>query len=336
MPLIAAHRRLHLNGSATRSSFESLEPMCMLMSGASPTAPSLLPLYPDDIRDATSCDAVRVQMLATRNSSVERRVGKRAAERQLGFTLIEVLVAMVLLAIAVGIVGTIVVQAVVGFRGANSGAVSDSAVTRSVDALTSDVAAAVTPDRRDNRLRDATEMSVFVRTGAVASASNQTTGESMPIDIDDLTMATPTQFRLKADVDRTPGTECVTWIAQTIGTTFTVERRVDPWNGCGGGSLSKKTYISAPSTAAGLDTTPFTYQLICNRTVCPGSSASLAQPCRPWAVEGTVSAAQLRWVIRVDATFTQVAADGATGGEGATGVALRSRDTESYRKALGC
>lgn len=259
--------------------------------------------------------------------------GSERSER--GFTLVELIVAMVLLSIALSIVAAVVVQAIQGSGGARAGALSDAAIASAAAALADDVARATTPDRRDNLLRDPADLAAALRRNEVAYSSNPADSGRV-LDIDDVLLASPTELRVRSDVDATAGVECVTWRA-TVAGAFELRRMVDTAGACGQGRLSSRVMLrSTRPAAANVDTSPFRYRLVCNRRSCPGSGASAAAPCRPWASEN-VAAANRRWVVGVDAVLgTVTEGRSVASGHGSVRIAIRSRDTAAYRQGLGC
>ncbi|MCW2962345.1 MAG: hypothetical protein JWM90_2732 [Thermoleophilia bacterium] len=270
---------------------------------------------------------------SVRPSGVRQQRAPISRQEQ-GFTLIELIVAMVLLAIALGMVSVFVLQSISGGTGARSGAASDAAIAAATVALEDDVAAAVTEDRRSNKLRDRVEFAQAVRSNGVARSNNPSDAGRV-LDIDDILVATPSELQLRADVDAAAGVECVTWRASTTNG-YRVERLVSGAGGCGTGSLSRRTHVSAPAGVTGLTATPFSYQLLCHRSSCPGSLAPASAPCRPWT-STNAAGGQRRWVVGVSARFVNVTSDKAVAkASGSASIAVRSRDTESYRKALGC
>ena len=257
-----------------------------------------------------------------------------APRREAAFTILELVIGMILLGLAIGVVGQVVIQAVGGGAGARAGAVSDGAVYRAASMLADDVAAANTEHRRDNLLRDPTDLAGALQRNEVPYSSDPAR-PGMRLDIDEVVRATPTELQIRADVDRAVGVECVTWRAVTAGG-FQLRRMVGP--ACGSASLSDRVLLeSSNPAAAGIDTTPFAYRLVCSRRDCPNTGAPSGSECQPWIVENrAVRTEQRRWVIGVDAKLGVVSEGAAAGGTGSMRIAIRSRDTETYRRGLGC
>ncbi len=249
------------------------------------------------------------------------------------FSLLEMIIAMVLLGVALAVVGNVVVQATGGSNGARAGAISDAAIARAATMLADDVAIANTSDRRDNLLRDPADLAGALQRNDVAYSSDPSR-PMMRLDIDEVVTATSTELQVRSDVHRRAGVECITWRAIT-GATFQLRRMVG--SACGGSELSDRVVLESKNpTAANIDTSPFTYRLLCSARSCPGSRASNAAPCRPWDAT-TVSTAQRRWVIGVVAVLGVVTEErAAAGGHGTMRISIRSRDTETYRRGLGC
>ncbi len=285
-----------------------------------------------------AADTARVQEPPTPLRSMRvRPCALVRAPREAAFTLIELIVAMILLTIALGIVGGVVMQSISGSGSARSGGISDAAVARASTMLGDDVGKAMTQARRDNKVRDPADLAAAVRRNEPAISSDPA-DNSARVDIDDVIMATSTELRLRADVDRTAGVECVQWLARTTGSKFILRRRVDRQGAaCGGGRLSDLVVLQSDSAAASLvDTTPFSYRLMCRRGTCPGSSAPASSPCRPWSV-ASVPANKRRWVIGVDANLGAVTEErSAAAATGELRSSIRSREVQTWREALGC
>lgn len=240
--------------------------------------------------------------------------------------MIELIVAMVLLSIALAVASGALIQQVSGSSSARAGAISDSQVARAAARFSDDVAAARTPDLVGGELRDPTEYAAAVRSNAVARSSNPDPARANRVlDIDPVLLATGNELRLQLEADPSPGVECVTWRVGG-GAGFSVERLVDRTRACGGGGLGRERMLVAPAGVAGIDRTPFGYEIACGG--CGGGVT-----CRPTPV-GSVRADRLRWVTAV--TFGIDTVTRSSRASGTTKVGIRIRDTESYRRALGC
>lgn len=247
--------------------------------------------------------------------------------------MIEVLIATVLFAIAAGIVTSIVMHAVSGAGTARTGALSDAAIERTSAALRDDIARAVTADRASYRLRDPGEFEDAVRLNDVAYSTDPTSVG--PLDIDDVVTATPKLLQVRADVDpASAGYECITWEAKLVGKIFTIERRVGAGAGCGSGNLGTRTLMRADTAVPGINQSPFSYDMIC--AGCPGAPGASSN-CAPWRVT-SVPQQQRRWVVAVHADLMSAAVRGSSAAvaEGSITAEVRSRDTQTYRGALGC
>ncbi|MCW2928035.1 MAG: hypothetical protein JWM86_2003 [Thermoleophilia bacterium] len=251
-----------------------------------------------------------------------------ATSNEGAFTLIELVVAMVLLAMVLAMASGSIVRQFGGARTARSGAASDAAIARATNQFSDDVAGAMTPDLRDGKLRDPVEYRAAVQRNETATSSDPSQ-PGRALDIDVVVTARGDQLSLRRDVHRSAGVECVTWRVNP-GAAYRVERMVDPAGACGRGSLGRTTMVSAPSGIAGLDRTPFAYQLICKG--CPNGGRPT---CRSWSAPAATTA-QRRWVVAAAMSVTDIGGDASTLARGSSRVGIRLRDTESYRRALGC
>lgn len=247
------------------------------------------------------------------------------------------MVGIVLLGIAGALVFTVLVQGIAGSSGSRAGGISDAAIARTADAMGDDIARAATNDNLGGAVRDEVGFANAVRRYAVAwkpardaAGAVDTRAPQLRADIDDVRFATPTAFQVVA------GNECITW--RTTGTNggYEVTRAVAPATNCNAPTETRR-FLTARSTAPGFNSQPFSYMLVCNPGVCPGSGAAGATPCRPWRV-ASVPANRLRWIVGVDASFVSLTQSGkeAAAGHGSISQTIRSRDIETYREALGC
>lgn len=250
------------------------------------------------------------------------------------FTLIEMVVAMVLTTIAAGIVASVIVQGIAGSSGARAGSVSDAAIRRSVDAMSDDIARAATTDRRDGAVRDPIAFAQAVRAGSAAWKPARRSNGAVDMnaamvraDIDDVRAASGSRFSVAV------GSQCITWaVVQS-----TLIRSVAPVTNCAA-TTSRRVYIRSESARGGLNRAPFTYQVVCNPAVCAGARPVRGTPpCRPHEVT-SVATNQLRWVVGIDATLATITIDskGTSESSGSISQSMRSRETASYRQALGC
>ena len=273
--------------------------------------------------------------------AVRSLLPERRDER--GFTLLELMIAMILFAVAAGIVTMALISAIGGSGSARSGAVSDASIERTTAAFRDDVARAITPDRANFRLREPADFSEAVMLNTPAYSTDPSDPPGTQLDIDDITAASPRLLKLRSDtVQSVAGSECVSWYAQLVGTAFSIERRIDPSTACassttpGPGSLGKRVYLKADTRVSGVDVNPFSFDLVCRQGACPGSAAPAAAPCRPWRV--TDASTHRRWVVGVHASLVaaSVSGDSASRSESSATSVIRSRDTATYRGALGC
>jgi prepilin-type N-terminal cleavage/methylation domain-containing protein len=254
-----------------------------------------------------------------------------------GFTLVELIVAIILLAIALSLAFSGLVGALSGGGTARNASVSDAAVYRTVAAFEDDVARAFAPDRDASKLRDPVDLQRALVEGTPA-VSNDPSEIGRVLDIDDVMLATRTRLQLRVDADtRRPGIECIEWNAAAVGSEFVVTRTVLASPTCAGATLVEEVFLRAASID-GLDVNPFSYELMCRQGLCAGSQAPPVAPCRPWTVEADVGPRERRWIVGVGASFTQVSGDGRqvsrTRANSMAGI--RSRETAAYRRGLGC
>lgn len=249
---------------------------------------------------------------------------RRDPRRERGFTLIELLVACILMLAVFGVAGQFLLQSFAGSGGAASGAVSDAMATVANQQLRDDLARAVTDDLRDGLVRDPTGFARAVRDGS--DLPDPRPGQSGNLDIDTITVATPTMLRFTADVNRAAGTECVSWLVEGGD----LVRNVGQFPACGKGLGSE---VMLRTTAA----RPFRYQLVCAPGACPNSNATASAPCRPWTDQTVASKARRRWIVGVGAEYRQLTTgSNAAQAAGSGYVTITSREVQSYRRALGC
>lgn len=247
--------------------------------------------------------------------------------------MIELIIAMVLLAIALGLVMTGLLSALNGSGGVQAGAISDASIGRVTASFADDVARAQTLGRSEGLLRDEVQLAKAVRSGGSVISSDPANPEA--VDIDDVVSATSSSFTIWADVTGDKGVECVTWTAGTSSGRYEVVRAVHAT--CGGAELERQVMLRAAANAEGMNLQPFSYDLVCNASLCVGSGATAKAPCRPWN-ETSVAGTQRRWIVGIKAAFSTVSQQGksAANGAGAVEMSIRSRDIEIYRSALGC
>lgn len=249
---------------------------------------------------------------------------------------------MVLLALAIGMVMTVLVGGFQRSSDSVAGGVTDAALRRMSDAMGDDIARAGTPDHVGQAVRDDVLFDTAVRTGAVAfKPARSVTGAVLvdappvPAVLADVVSATGTGFQVIVK-DR-----CVDWRMVPPGpgsSTYDVVR-TEYGPSCLGAPLEKRTYASAHADTPGLDATPFSYELVCHPTACNGASgADRARPCSPYRVDGPVTGAARAWIVGVQMRFTAVTETnrGSAGGTAVVSEAIRVRDVERYRAALGC
>lgn len=261
------------------------------------------------------------------------RVGG-ARTHEAAFTLIEVVIAAVLLAIvlAVGTVG--IVNSIGGGSHAVAGSSVDAAMARAGVMFQDDVQRAVTADRRDNLLRDPAELQRALQRNAPAYSSDPS--DPRLLDIDDVVTATPTRMQLRADVHANPGVECVTWQAtEPRGTNqLRVTRSVGPSCARFDALGSQVMFASQIDSNDVVNRRPFSYRLMCHRTQCIGAPSGVS--CRAW-MDANPAARQLRWILGAEAAFTSISTDrSATNGNATVRGSIRSRESDTYHRGLGC
>ena len=148
--------------------------------------------------------------------------------REAGFTMIELLVAMVLF----GIVAAIAIQPMLDGVAGTSAGIARSESTRvsnnAADLFRSDISAALSRDRDPRRMRDATKRKRAVtRVPFYYDADNSNWLE--PLDVRDIAIAERNRIRFEANViDEaiSPGSECVEWRSTVVAARLTVTRQV--------------------------------------------------------------------------------------------------------------
>jgi type II secretory pathway pseudopilin PulG len=255
------------------------------------------------------------------------------------FSLIEVLVVTILFGVVSALVVQVLVQGSTGAATSRAAGISDASMRRARDAMSDDIARAVTMDNLDAAIRDDVAFAAGVRSGAPvyrpgvrADGSVDINAAPVLADVDEVRTATPTTFQVIVR-DR-----CITWRAGAGGgSTFQLVRTAAPATNCGA-ATETRVFLSADADAKGLDRTPFEYDLICNPGVCPGSSATGSAPCRPFTVTGSVTGVRRRWIVGVDAQLFSLTSSNAGMGSnrGSVSQTIRSREVDAYREALGC
>lgn len=251
-----------------------------------------------------------------------------------GFTMIEMIIAMVLLSIAMGLVGSALVNALSGSSVSTSGAIADSEIAKVTARFQDDLAVAETDDRAANLVREQLVLDNALRNDADAS-SDDPNSSNTNVDLEDIVVATPTMVQFKAEVVRaTPGAECVTWEAKTAGSAYMIVRTVGN-AGCAGGTA--EVVAKGRSDSSGIVLEPFSYDLRCHRTLCVGSGATSAStPCAAWNATSVTGRRDLRRIVAIRAKFTTNQGKNATDGHSGALMNIRSRQTHQWTTALGC
>jgi prepilin-type N-terminal cleavage/methylation domain-containing protein len=265
------------------------------------------------------------------------------------FTLIEMLVAMVLLAIAVALVSHGVLSALNASTQSRTGAISDAAMARISQQFQSDVAMAETTDRIAGRIRDPFDLERAVRRGEGVTTTDPTAPANAVVDIYDIRAATDDRIVLLADVlpdtSQDPSVdapaECVIWDVNTSGSPARVHYTRTIESSCGGPVVETREMLSVPANIPGIDAHPFTYRLECHPSACPGNAAPdgppSGRPCGTWN-ESTVTGKDRAWIVGVRMHVMAGAAEGhaASTTGGLVEATIRSRTTTEYASALGC
>jgi len=279
------------------------------------------------------------------NASAHERFHHWLRARSVGvwegaFTLIELIVAMVVMAIVISMIGTIVMSALRGSTDTRSGAVADATVQRATLMFTSDLSAAITEDRAQSKLRQPRVLREAVVNGTLVQSSDPADGGRIA-DIDDVRMATSREVQLIADVAPVKGSECVTWRSRADAGRAVLERLIDPAASCGNGALGHEIVMSSPllpnaAESASLDI--FSYHMMCASDVCSASPAPADNVCESWIVHGAVAQKQLRWVVAVEVSIQSIIDEHRSAARSSAHLTgeITSRRAPTYRAALGC
>ncbi|MCB0880345.1 MAG: type II secretion system protein [Thermoleophilia bacterium] len=267
-------------------------------------------------------------------------------DREHAFTMVELIVAMILLAVATALVVGGVMSGLRSSGAASAGSISDAAIARFSEQFVADVAGAETTDRIVGRVRDPFEFADAVRTGAAITSTEPATAGDR-VDIYDVQQATSDTVVLMSDVlaDRSedpavdPPAECVTWQVTRGGSPQHVTYTRTVRETCGGAVVDSRVILDMPADVDGVNDDPFSYQLQCNLTDCAptGAPAGTARPCGTWT-RSSVTGAKRAWIVGIQANVTT----GTTQGRSAASstqqqlIGIRSRTTSEYARALGC
>lgn len=266
-----------------------------------------------------------------------------------GFTLIEIMVAMVILAIALAAVSKPLMAAFSTASHTRSVENAQADVLRAHDRLQADLLNTRSPNRNTSRQRGVDSLTeallVSPRGGAV---SDDPADRGRTYDVYDVIAATPTMLRLVADVDSRAGTECVQWDAANTAATgrIRVTRSVFPNTTCTGAAMSRDVMIpdqpwiatSSTDTRARVPAV-FSYQSVCSSAgqFCAGRFGSAGGACGGWT-----SAAQagsgLNTIVGVTLNLRSInlTSNSAGAAQSSALITIPSREAADYRRALGC
>lgn len=288
---------------------------------------------------------------------------RHAAHRRDGFTLIELVIAMMLFMIVAGVVTQVLVGGFTAGQRASAEQRTQSTLANTLELLGSDLRSAVAPDRIDRRVitdRDMLAVALGTDLGTTRRGNPASVRRSRSVlppgaDIHDVLYAGPTSLWVRADVDAEPtntdaSTECVGYYVRPDGA-FVREVRAD-WRTCLQPGRVEVLLPAPPSGRATLQ--PFEYSWLgqtraarSRRARGSGSGIQRApgqryvagectsQPPSPGPIATT--GAELDRIVIVDVDLTGWDAHGsATSGRAVTSFELRNRLSEDYLYAMGC
>lgn len=256
-----------------------------------------------------------------------------------GFTLVELIVGILLLAIALTFIARPILDGLGGSSHADSAAVVEGEISNTAAKLRRDLAAAGAPDRNPNDVRTVEQLHSDLMAAPGTVTSDDPARAGARIDVYDVLAATPTKLQFRADVDPAVGSECVTYDVST-GATLEITRTVTAGTTCGGAVLSKDDLVPRQPRVAGV--TPagtFAYDLICSRSARDGCGGSISRDCQPAATPSTSVAGVMRnAIVSVTLSASAVERRGNSYSASSEDVSapLRSRESSFYRRALGC
>ncbi|MCW2959618.1 MAG: hypothetical protein JWM25_1246 [Thermoleophilia bacterium] len=249
------------------------------------------------------------------------------------FTIIEVLVAMVLLGVVLAFVGRPMLDGISGANKATATATATRLVDDATDRFRTDTMAALTPDRGQTHIRDASKLARALTDPAFVARSDDpmTPRVLQPADVYE---ASQTRLTFRADLvaDDIPGgsgTECVTWDSSGAPAgRFRLTRVVRAGTACSSGAvLESEVLINDVQRVPGV-----TYDRLFSYGVlgaAPGCRVSIAP---------AATGIQMNRVVSIGMSLSALVVRGTAVSEASTRdfISIRSRDNSSYRRALGC
>ncbi|MBC7645091.1 MAG: prepilin-type N-terminal cleavage/methylation domain-containing protein, partial [Thermoleophilia bacterium] len=275
---------------------------------------------------------------------------RRLHDGQQGFTLIELMVALIILAIVVAALSKPLLGAFSTASHARSSEGAQAAVLRSADLLQADVLAARSPDRNTSRQRGVDSLSqALLRDARGSAVSDDPSDLGRSFDVFDILVASRTQLRMVVEADgRNAGAECVQWDAEDTARTRQVYlRRVLYSNrNCGGRVLASDTLIprqpwvptNIGETSASVPPV-FTYHLLCNPDAahCGGRFGSSAGGCRGWNSTNVVDSGLNAIVsLSFDMRSVEMHSGAPASSRSINQITFPAREATDYRRSLGC
>lgn len=154
------------------------------------------------------------------------RVDRAASDPHAGFTLVEVIVAMILLSIVLVVAASVIVN---GFAGSSKSLNERRAiqqVDRTMTSLDSALRSAKSSDRDEAIVPDAGSLSSALLAGAPLSGRRTAGGPQVTLDVNDILYADGTRIIVRSDVLPRPGVECVEYEVRVTGTNRSLIRNV--------------------------------------------------------------------------------------------------------------
>lgn len=252
-----------------------------------------------------------------------------------GFTMIEVIVVFLLLAVVLGFAFRPLLQGLSGADSTQAQALASQRATEALELVRADVQSAFAPDRDARHIRDVEKLRRALTDRTFVTYSDDFSYGTRRLDVRDIVRATPTELHVRSDVlaaDRNAPVECVRWqVPPASSSTWWVRRTVyanersATGTACSGGTITNDLELpSAPRIAGRTPTAAFAYELL--------------QPNCSTVRRATVTGLDLNRIVAVHVTFV---ASGARRkafalDTASTVVIPTARETTEYRRALGC